>query len=239
MLEENPFHKLHIRIQSPKQLPRTIPGQIVRDMLQSAYDEYSPVKRSVLRDILVLELLFSTGLWVSELCSLSVGTFLLGESELRLLVNGKGRKERMLQITTPELIHLAKTYYSEFAKEIEHSGAILLNRQGNPISTQSFRRIVQRYLKRIGSSYHVTPHMFRHPNVKPETKSFSTFLRMDRLLLHAKVFHLPVDLHLIIRVGIHPVDQRIGQSSRQATRPHYLPRQLSPGAFRFFVYLHL
>ena len=39
-----------------------------------------------------MELLFSTGLRVSELCSLSVGTFLLGESELRLLVNGKGRK---------------------------------------------------------------------------------------------------------------------------------------------------
>lgn len=144
-----------------------LPSQLI-----PCYDDYSPGKRNILRDILVLELLFSTGLRVSELCSLSAETFLLGESELRLLVNGKGRKERMLQITTPELIYLAKTYCDEFAKEIEHSGAILLNRQGNPISTQSVRRIVQRYLKRIGSSYHVTPHMFRHPNVKPKTQTF-------------------------------------------------------------------
>ena len=196
MLEENPFHKLHIRIQSPKQLPRTIPGQIVHDLLQSAYDDYSPGKRSVLRDILVLELLFSTGLRVSELCSLSVGTFLLGESELRLLVNGKGRKERMLQITTPELIHLAKTYYSEFAKEIEHSGAILLNRQGNPISTQSVRRIVQRYLKRIGSSYHVTPHMFRHTFATSLLEAGMDIRYIQSLLGHSSISTTQIYTHV-------------------------------------------
>ena len=38
MLKENPFHKLYICIQSPKQLLRTIPGQIVHDLLQVTYD---------------------------------------------------------------------------------------------------------------------------------------------------------------------------------------------------------
>lgn len=51
-LQESPFHKLHIRIQAPKQLPRIIPNQLVHDLLQSAYDDYSPDKRNVLRDIL-------------------------------------------------------------------------------------------------------------------------------------------------------------------------------------------
>ena len=162
ILEENPFHKLHIRIQSPKQLPRTIPGHLVHDLLQCAYDDYAPNKREVLRDILVLELLFSTGLRVSELCSLSTETFMIGESELRLLVNGKGRKERMIQITTPELVQVAQAYCSEFAEEIQACGTILVNRLGRGISTQSVRRIVQKYLERTGSNYHVTPHMFRH-----------------------------------------------------------------------------
>ena len=149
ILEENPFHKLHIRIQSPKQLPRTIPGHLVHDLLQCAYDTYAPGKREALRDILVLELLFSTGLRVSELCSLSTETFLLGESELRLLVNGKGRKERMIQITTLELVQLAQVYCSEFAEEIQACGAILVNRRGCEISTQSIRRIVQKYLEKL------------------------------------------------------------------------------------------
>ena len=161
-LEESPFHKLHIRIQSPKQLPRTIPGHLVHDLLQCAYDAYVPNKREVLRDILVLELLFSTGLRVSELCSLSAENFMIGESELRLLVNGKGRKERMIQITTSELVQVAQAYCSEFAEEIQACGTILVNRLGRGISTQSVRRIVQKYLERTGSTYHVTPHMFRH-----------------------------------------------------------------------------
>ena len=74
-LEENPFDKLHIRIHSPQQLPRVIPEQVVQSLLQSAYNAYAPGCREVLRDIVVLELLFSTGLRVSELCALSKDTF--------------------------------------------------------------------------------------------------------------------------------------------------------------------
>ena len=111
-LEENPFDKLHIRIQSTKQLPRIIPEQVVQALLQSAYDSYTPGYRETLRDIVVLELLFSTGLRVSELCSLTKETFQLSDSELRLLINGKGRKERIIQITTVELLQLLKIYYS-------------------------------------------------------------------------------------------------------------------------------
>lgn len=101
LLPENPFDKLHARIHAPQQVPRIIPSQIVQALLQSAYAAYSSGSRQVLRDILVLELLFSTGLRVSELCALSKETFQLSNDELRLLVNGKGRKERIIQLKTP------------------------------------------------------------------------------------------------------------------------------------------
>ncbi len=162
VLEENPFDKMHIRIQSPKQLPRIIPGQIVQSLLQGAYDAYTPNRRDILRDIVVLELLFSTGLRVSELCALNKDTFLLANHELRLLIRGKGNKERVLQITTPELVQLAKTYFCEFQEEIQAHGYILLNKRKNPLSPQSVRRIIQKYLKQIGVDYPITPHMFRH-----------------------------------------------------------------------------
>ena len=104
LLEENPFQKLHLRIQSPQQIPRVIPGQMVRDILQAAYDAYQPAApggRQTLRDIVVLELLFSTGLRVSELCALTKASFRLEEGLLRLLIDGKGRKERVVQLATP------------------------------------------------------------------------------------------------------------------------------------------
>ncbi len=196
ILEENPFHKLHIRIQSPKQLPRTIPDYLVRSLLQSAYDAYSPGKREVLRDILVLELLFSTGLRVSELCGLSTETFLLGESELRLLINGKGRKERMIQITTPELVQIAQTYCSEFAEEIQACGTILVNRLGREISTQSVRRIVQKYLKRTGSTYHVTPHMFRHTFATSLLEAGMDIRYIQSLLGHSSISTTQIYTHV-------------------------------------------
>lgn len=145
-LGENPFDKLHIRIHSPQQLPRIIPEQIVQALLQSAYDAYTQGCREILGDILVLELLFSTGLRVSELCALSQDTFLLSDSGLRLLVKGKGRKERIIQITTPELLQLVQTYCDAFSKEIQEQGAILFNRRGHPISPQPVRRIINNYL---------------------------------------------------------------------------------------------
>lgn len=161
-LTENPFDKLHIRIHSPQQLPRIIPEQIVQSLLQSAYDAYTPGCREVLRDIVVLELLFSTGLRVSELCALSRDTLLLSENGLMLLVKGKGRKERVLQITTPELLQITKTYCDMYSEEIHAQGAVLFNQRGRPLSPQSVRRIINKYINRIDVHSRVTPHMFRH-----------------------------------------------------------------------------
>ena len=85
-IPESPFEKLHIRIHTPQQLPRVIPDDIVKRLLQSAYDAYAPKRAAALRDILVLELLFSTGVRVSELCELSADTFQLHGDRLSLLI---------------------------------------------------------------------------------------------------------------------------------------------------------
>lgn len=129
-LEESPFDKLPIRVQSPRPIPRVIPGQMVRELLQSAYDAYTPGDREALRDIVVLELLFSTGLRVSELCAISTGSFRLEEGMFRVLISGKGRKERVIQITTPELLELMDRYCRDFSQEIAGTGSILINRRG-------------------------------------------------------------------------------------------------------------
>lgn len=196
MLEESPFDKLHIRIQSPKQLPKVIPNQIVHDLLQSAYDSHTPDRRDVLRDIVVLELLFSTGLRVSELCALTRNTFLLEDNELCLLVRGKGSKERILQITTPELIQLVKAYCGEFQEEIQQCGFILLNRRGRPLSAQSVRRIIQKYLKQIGVTYHITPHMFRHTFATALLEAGMDIRYIQSLLGHSSISTTQIYTHV-------------------------------------------
>ena len=198
-LEENPFNKLHIRIHSPQQLPRIIPEQIIQALLQSAYDAYTQGDREVLRDIMVLELLFSTGLRVSELCALSKDTFLISDSGLRLLVKGKGRKERVIQITTPELLQLVQTYCDVFSKEIQEQGAILYNRRGRPISPQPVRRIINKYLNRIDASNHVTPHMFRHTFATSLLEAGMDIRYIQSLLGHSSISTTQIYTHVTAR----------------------------------------
>ena len=195
-LGENPFNKLHIRIHSPEELPRVIPEQIVQALLQSAYNAYMPGCREVLRDIVVLELLFSTGLRVSELCALTRDTFMLNDSGLRLLVRGKGRKERVLQIKTPELLQLVKTYCDAFSKEIQEQGGILFNQRGCPLSPQSVRRIINKYLDRIGGASHVTPHMFRHTFATSLLEAGMDIRYIQSLLGHSSISTTQIYTHV-------------------------------------------
>lgn len=196
MLEANPFDKLHIRIHSPQQLPRIIPSQIIHELLQSAYNAYSSGCRQILRDIVVLELLFSTGLRVSELCSLSVETFQLNSDGLRLLINGKGRKERIIQITTPELLRVIQIYCDKYSREIQEQGAILYNRRGRPISPQSVRHIITRYLQKIHSTYHITPHMFRHTFATSLLEAGMDIRYIQALLGHSSISTTQIYTHV-------------------------------------------
>ena len=196
LIETNPFNKLHIRIHSPQQLPRIIPNHIMHDLLKNAYDAYTPGCREVLRDIVVLELLFSTGLRVSELCALSKDTFLLTHEGLRLLINGKGRKERIIQIVTPELLQLFQTYCNEFSEEIQEQGAILFNQKGRPLSPQSVRRIINKYINRIGIANHVTPHMFRHTFATSLLEAGMDIRYIQSLLGHSSIATTQIYTHV-------------------------------------------
>lgn len=163
IIDENPFQRFHLHIAYPKELPRVIPREMVEKLLQGTYCQYrnSP-NRWLLRDILVLELLFSTGMRVSELCKLTPETFQLSNDSLRLLIYGKGRKERVLQISTPELLVLAEKYLTAFRTGIVKSGSILINRRGRPLSAQGVRQIINHCMEVAVVRGHITPHMFRH-----------------------------------------------------------------------------
>ena len=162
VIEHTPFDRLRVQIHPPKQLPRVIPEQVISILLQSAYNAYTPDKPLSLRDIIVFELLFSTGMRVSELCALSPRTVQLNEHSVRFIIQGKGQKERILELSNPELLVLLKKYTSIFHDVINSQQSFLINNQYHPLSTQSVRRIIQRHINSVNINDHITPHMFRH-----------------------------------------------------------------------------
>ena len=118
---ENPMKKIKTKFQVPQILPRTIPLIIIESILHAAYQEMKQAKTpsafsSALRNTAIIELLFATGLRVSELCSLNAEYIDLGNGNV--LIMGKGSKERILQIGNQDVLSILRRYAEENAASI-------------------------------------------------------------------------------------------------------------------------
>jgi len=171
ILSENPMKKIKTKFQIPQILPRTIPLTIIENILRAAYQELKLAQtayalNTALRNAAVLELLFATGLRVSELCSLNADYIDLANG--RILVMGKGAKERVLQIGNPEVLFILRRYAEENILRIQETGWFFVNRLSSRISEQSIRFLIKRLCVKASIGQKITPHMFRH--------SFATLL---------------------------------------------------------------
>jgi len=160
LLDRNPFENLHLKIPEPELLPRDIPLREIERMLAAAHEGMNsqPDNLTALCDTSVMELLFATGMRVSELSNLKTNDVDLVDGVIRIF--GKGSKERVIQITNDEVLSLLRKY--ESISRPERSDAFFRNRNGDRLSEQSLRGIVRKYTKKAGILMRITPHMFRH-----------------------------------------------------------------------------
>lgn len=164
-IEKNPFNKVKIKFREPIILPKTIPLYTVETFLATIYKQQKEAttiyqKRNALRDAAVIELLFATGLRISELCSLKKDDIDLFDQTV--LVYGKGSKERRIQIGNDDVIKILKEYKKEYATEIEKCNYFFANQSGQKLSDQVVRRMINKYSSIAAIDLHITPHMFRH-----------------------------------------------------------------------------
>lgn len=165
IIEINPFNKIQIRFREPATLPKTIPLSSVESVLSAIYMQKDTAKtlyqrRNALRDAATIELLFATGMRISELCSLRIDDVNLDNGTI--LIFGKGSKERLLQIGNDDVIDILREYRIDFACEIESCGYFFANQSGHSLSDQTVRRMINKYTSLASISLHITPHMFRH-----------------------------------------------------------------------------
>lgn len=165
LMEKNPFQKIQIRFREPAILPKTIPLHTVETFLCTIYKQQKNAKtkyqqKNALRDTAVIELLFATGMRISELCSLQASDIDLWDH--RVLIHGKGSKERMIQIGNEDVIHILSEYQKAFHEQINQCGHFFANQDGSTLSDQAIRRMINKYTSLAAIEQHITPHMFRH-----------------------------------------------------------------------------
>lgn len=165
LLDINPFNKMHIKFREPVILPKTIPLRNVESILSTIYEQLNCAKttyqrRNSLRDAAVIELLFATGMRISELCSLKINDINLYDG--CILIYGKGNKERRIQIGNTSVISILSKYKDDFYSEIANCNHFFANQCGRSLTDQTVRRMINKYTSIAAITQHITPHMFRH-----------------------------------------------------------------------------
>jgi tyrosine recombinase XerC len=188
-----------------------------------------------LRDLLILELLYSTGCRVSELASADLTDLDLKGSTLRVV--GKGDKERLVFIGQAAARRLKGYLRLRRALRIgraQGQRALLINRRGGRLSTRGIELIVDRALSRSGLDKPATPHTFRHSFATHVLRGGADIRVVQELLGHASLSTTQVYTHLDMERlrevygSAHPharIDPPAGQPPREGFSSERNPAQ--------------
>lgn len=159
----NPFRKMKIHLKEPYILPTVMCDSEIKQILEFLYRQRIQNNRhngytykAQIRNIAIIELLFATGVRVSELSQLQCKDVDLIHAVIK--VYGKGSRERIIQICSEDVIAIL----NEYKELIQPTTSFFINRFGHEISAQSIRLLVKRCVKELKLSKHITPHTFRH-----------------------------------------------------------------------------
>lgn len=169
------------------------------------------------RDRLLLEILYSTGCRISEICALNIANV----QRRQVKVRGKGKKERIVFIGT-EAARALKEYVplrsKKLADSLKNSQALILNSRGHRLTTRGAQYIIHKYVVRSGISKVVTPHTLRHSFATHVHNEGANIRTVQALLGHSSLSTTQIYTHTgIERIRdiyrkSHPHGRNINQS---------------------------
>ena len=198
LVEQNPFRKIKVKFKETIILPRIIPREEIKQLLNYIYVSLSSLSgiqyKHTLRDAAVIEVFFATGARVYEISNIRAESINLNSGLIRIM--GKGGKERYIQISNTAVLDILRKYYTENEPEIKKSGYFFINNRGNRYTEQSIRLMLKKYTLKAGIQRKITPHMFRH--------SFATYLIeegvdvscVQQLLGHSSIKTTQIYIHV-------------------------------------------
>jgi len=193
-ITSSPFHSLKLHIKLPKRLPRNI-NQTQLHILFEALETIDPshsIARQTLR--LALELLITTGLRISELCSIQLQDIDLTANAIR--VSGKGARERTVFIIDDETKALLQRYLSRREKATQGVATLLITPAGVAATPDYLRRKIHQFSAEIGLQQKLTPHMFRHSAATLLLENGVDIRFVQRLLGHASLSTTEIYTHV-------------------------------------------
>jgi len=199
-------------ITTPKR-ERHIPTYLPVDDMFALLEQPDREKDSGIRDLAILELLYSSGLRVSELVTLDIERLDLNSRLVR--VSGKGGKERLLPVGRKAIAAIKGylEYTEKRRKKAGYShihGPLFLNYRGMRLSARSVNRLVKRYSRECGIMMEISPHSIRHTFATHLLDGGADLRSIQELLGHAslsttqKYTHVSIDKLVEVYDKSHP-----------------------------------
>lgn len=190
IIKENNFNK----IQNPKRelyLPKFLKDEEL-DKIFSVCNSNNPTEE---RDTLIIELLYATGVRVSELVNIKIKD--INREEKLIKVLGKGNKERMViynNHTKKALDTYLKDGYNYFNKK--SSEYLILNKNGNKLSERYIREIINKKVSQASLDIKISPHTLRHTFATDILENGADLMTVKELLGHESLNTTSIYTHI-------------------------------------------
>lgn len=187
----NPFNYVNL----PKKETK-LPRYLSYDELLEIFNNLEIKTNYDLRDRLILELLYATGIRVSELVNLKISDITISNQSIRVF--GKGSKERIVYFNNVCKNILEK--YLKIYKEINKKNLdyLILNTKGEQITTAGISYILNQIIKKISFNKHITPHMLRHTFATHLLNNGCDLLTVQELLGHSSISTTGIYTHVTL-----------------------------------------
>lgn len=182
-------------LKRPK-MGRKLPNFLTVEEMERLLNAPDPETPLGVRDRAILELLYSSGLRVSELCGLRVGDFSVRRAEIRVM--GKGRRQRVVPVGRSARMWLLR-YLQEGRPQLALTSekALFLNSDGNPISRRGIHFLLTRYRQKAGIQRPVSPHALRHSFATHLLNAGAHLRTVQVLLGHSRLTTTQIYTHLV------------------------------------------
>lgn len=177
------------KITTPK-ISRNLPRFLFHEHMHKLLGASDPNTKMGIRDQVIVELLYGSGLRVSELVGLDITD--VDDYSSLIRVRGKGRKERIVPLTDPAK-EAIKAYLN---KRHDQEKALLLNYKDTRLTSRSVRRILEKLEKKANLNQHVHPHMLRHTFATHLLDGGADLRSVQELLGHKKLSSTQIYTHL-------------------------------------------
>jgi len=181
---------------SVPRIGRSLPDTLTLDEVDRLLASPNPNTDEGCRDSAMFELLYASGIRVTELVTLNIHDVDLEQAFIRCL--GKGGKERLVPIHDKAVEGIAtylKVARLRFAKRHTES-ALFLNQRGNGLTRQGFWLILKRHVAKVGIDKRITPHTLRHSFATHLLQGGASIRHVQELLGHASITTTQIYTHL-------------------------------------------